>query len=153
VGKFVARIIVDPRTINRKVFAYTDVMTYNELATLVEDISGEKTLRQYVRPLCFSYPDNEASPLTVKSSQVSAGDILKAIKDGEQILENDPDDTQGQYMTIVNQYYNSYGIRGDNTPEIADYLGYMSAKDLYPDFKGDSMSDIIKRALEGPGKA
>lgn len=42
VGVYVARIIADPRTLNQKVFAYTDLRTQLELYDTVENLSGEK---------------------------------------------------------------------------------------------------------------
>ena len=48
VGKYVARIIADPRTLNRMVFAYNEVLTHNQLYDLQEKLSGEKLDRRYV---------------------------------------------------------------------------------------------------------
>lgn len=48
VGKYVARIICDPRTLNHMVFAYNEVWTYNQLYALLERLSGEKISRKYV---------------------------------------------------------------------------------------------------------
>lgn len=48
VGLFVAKIIADPRTLNTKVFAYTDVLTANQVYDIMEDMSGEKVIRKYV---------------------------------------------------------------------------------------------------------
>lgn len=50
------------------------------------------------------------------------------------------------------QYYYSWGIRGDNTPEYAEYLGYLSSKDLYPDFKLMKFEDFLKDTLNGKVK-
>jgi uncharacterized protein YbjT (DUF2867 family) len=49
VGRYVARIIADPRTLNRMVFAYNEVVTHNQLYELLEEISEEKLERRYVR--------------------------------------------------------------------------------------------------------
>lgn len=50
----------------------------------------------------------------------------------------------------MNQYYKSYGIRGDNSPEAAKYLGYLDFKDLYPDEHGEGMRSVVQRALAAP---
>lgn len=42
VGRYVARIIADPRTLNRMVFAYGEVTTQRAAVDLVERLSGEK---------------------------------------------------------------------------------------------------------------
>lgn len=51
IGKYVARIIVDPRTVNRMVLAYNEVRTHNQLYDLLESLSGEKMERKFVSDL------------------------------------------------------------------------------------------------------
>lgn len=48
IGRWVARIIVDPRTLNKSVFAYNELWTKNEIFDLMEKLSGEKLERVYV---------------------------------------------------------------------------------------------------------
>lgn len=48
VGRYVARIIVDDRTLNKMVFAYNTVVTQNQIYDLLEEISEEKVVRNYV---------------------------------------------------------------------------------------------------------
>jgi len=48
IGKYVARIIADPRTLNRIVFAYGEVWTQNHILEILEEKSGEKVVRQSV---------------------------------------------------------------------------------------------------------
>lgn len=50
---------------------------------------------------------------------------------------------------ITNQYYYSWGVRGDNTPEAAKYLGYLDVKELYPDVSGRSMRSFLEDILDG----
>jgi nucleoside-diphosphate-sugar epimerase len=47
IGRWVARIIVDPRTLNKMVFAYNTVLTMNQAYDLLEEASGEKVERNY----------------------------------------------------------------------------------------------------------
>jgi hypothetical protein len=47
------------------------------------------------------------------------------------------------------EYMYSWGLRGDNRPEYAQYLGYLLAKDLYPDFKPVPFEDYLKDLLAG----
>ncbi len=42
VGRYVARIIADERTLNKYVFAYGQVSSQNEDVALMERLSGEK---------------------------------------------------------------------------------------------------------------
>lgn len=51
IGRFVARIIVDDRTINRYVYTWSDILSENEIFEIVEELSGEKIAREYVWPL------------------------------------------------------------------------------------------------------
>ena len=53
IGKYVAKIIADPRTINKHVFAYGRMWTQNEVWNLLEKISGESIPRKYVCRDCF----------------------------------------------------------------------------------------------------
>lgn len=50
VGMYVAKIIGDDRTLNKKVLAYTEVKTQNEIFELVEKKAGEKP--EFAR-VCF----------------------------------------------------------------------------------------------------
>ena len=50
VGRFTARIIADPRTLNRMVFAHGALYTQNQVYDLIEKLSGEKIERKYVCP-------------------------------------------------------------------------------------------------------
>lgn len=48
IGRFVAKIVADPRTLNKKVFAYNQVLTRNQIYDILERLSGEKLERKYV---------------------------------------------------------------------------------------------------------
>ena len=50
---------------------------------------------------------------------------------------------------VAGQYKYSIGIRGDNTPEHAKYLGYLDARELYPDLEPSSFKSYVERAVEG----
>ncbi|KAK2759889.1 hypothetical protein FQN54_002623 [Arachnomyces sp. PD_36] len=127
VGRYVAMIITDPRTLNKMVFAYSEVLTANQAYDVMEALSGEKIQRNYI-----------------KAEELEA-DIDESRKS---IIQTDAD--FGSVMTAhFLQYYYSWGIRGDNTPENAEYLGYNSSKDLYPDFKPAKFSDFVKDLLNG----
>lgn len=49
IGTYVKHIISDPRTLNRMVFAYNEVLTHNQMYDLMESLSGEILERKYVR--------------------------------------------------------------------------------------------------------
>lgn len=47
-GRFMAQVIKDPRTLNKRVIAYGQEITQNQLFELVEKVSGETLPRTYV---------------------------------------------------------------------------------------------------------
>ena len=48
IGKYVARIIADPQTLNKSVFAYGEIWTQNQIFQALEEASGEKTVKKIV---------------------------------------------------------------------------------------------------------
>jgi hypothetical protein len=55
IGRFVARIIKDERTLNKRVFTHSDVLTQKKkIWTLIEEKSWEKVETQFVRTLFLS---------------------------------------------------------------------------------------------------
>lgn len=127
IGTYVAKIIADPRTLNKKVFAYTEVLSTNETTKLMEELSGE----------------------TVVRDKLSADEILQRIASARSALEKDPADGVAKFTLVVNEYIYSWGIRGDNNPEAASYLGYLDFKDLYPGLQGKTMRTIYQEVLQG----
>lgn len=53
IGRFVARIVGDERTLNRYVYTWSDVLSENEIFEIVEEGSGEKIERKYVCSVCI----------------------------------------------------------------------------------------------------
>ena len=49
IGKYIAQIVADPRTVNRHVLAYTEVLSMNEIWDVMAKASGEEPLKDYVR--------------------------------------------------------------------------------------------------------
>ncbi|KAI8723030.1 NmrA domain-containing protein [Fusarium sp. LHS14.1] len=128
VGPYTARIISDPRTLNRMVFAYNEVLTFNQVYDIAEKLSGEKLHRKYV-------------PMEEVEAQVREWE------------EKNPAPDSVDFITLSQlQYWNSCCVRGDNTPENAQYLGYLLAKDLYPEFAGITLETYAKDLLEGRGR-
>ncbi|KAJ4197069.1 hypothetical protein NW767_009314 [Fusarium falciforme] len=126
VGRLVAKIIVDDRTLNQKVMANGDVLTLNEAFEVVEHLTGEKPERKY-------WPAEQLDA-TIKQLQA-------ATQDG-----------QVDYVTLVGrfwlEYYYSSFIDGDNSPEGVERLGFIWAKDLYPDFKPISFKQFFQDILD-----
>ncbi|KAJ0117466.1 isoflavone reductase [Diaporthe amygdali] len=125
VGNFVARIIADPRTINKRVMAAGASLSFNEMFGIAEELTGEKALRKYA----------------------SADELKSMIDDISSKSQNDP----SNYFLLVGkfwlEYYYSSFIDGDNSPEGAKRLGYILATDLYPDMNPRCFKDFFKDIL------
>ncbi|KAF5965987.1 hypothetical protein FBULB1_11914 [Fusarium bulbicola] len=111
VGRWVARSIADPRTLNKMVFAYNTVLTMNQAYDMLEKASGEKTERNYI---------SEAA-------------VMEGVARAE--VDCPSPDSFDYFEVVKHQYFNALGIRGYNIPEYARYLGYVDATELYPDMK------------------
>ncbi|KAI1098732.1 NAD(P)-binding protein, partial [Jackrogersella minutella] len=131
IGTYVAKIIADPRTLNKKVFAYTEVLTTNQVDELMEELSGEKAIRTHL----------------------SADDINTELASLRSAVKKDPADSSAKFSLLLIEYINTWGLRGDNTPESAKYLGYLDFKELYPGVSGKTMRSIFQEVLAGKGKA
>lgn len=122
IGRWVARIIADERTLNKQVFAYNEVMSPNQVRDLFERLSGEK----------------------IEYNSVSGESILEIIDQAKSSKE-----PQAVNKVYSMQYLYSMGIRGDNTPEYAQYLGYLDANQLYPDTEKTSLQSFLQEVLDG----
>ncbi|KAL4974349.1 hypothetical protein BDW66DRAFT_140278 [Aspergillus desertorum] len=130
IGRYVARIIADDRTLNKMVFAYNTVLTQNQIFSLLEEISGEQIPRNYI------------------SEELVQNRVLAA----RQSSETYPFDPVKFIPRYLAEYQLSWGIRGDNTPEYAKYLGYLLANELYPDFKPIDFKDYLTEVFQGTAK-
>ncbi|KAM0321855.1 hypothetical protein ACHAQA_009860 [Verticillium albo-atrum] len=127
IGRLVARIIVDPRTLNKFVYAYTEAKTLNEIIDLLKSVSGE----------------DPALP------RVSAEKIHSDLKAAQEALKANPADESAGMAVVLNQYFHSWALRGDASPESAAYLGYIETKTLYPDFEGTTIEQVFRDVLNG----
>lgn len=145
-GRFVARIIADPRTINKKIMAAGASLSFNEMFGIVEDLTGEKTARKYVRHT-IPYPSRLVSRSLTYFMQASADQLKGMIANMNSKIQNDP----GNYLLLVGkfwlEYYYSSFIDGENSPEGSRRLGYVLATDLYPDMKTTSFRGFFQDIL------
>ncbi|KAL5355509.1 NAD(P)-binding protein [Aspergillus floccosus] len=127
VGRYVAKIITDPRTLNKRVHVYNEVLTRNQVYEKIESVAGEQLPRNYV----------------------SEDEVLARIENARTSVNQNPSDLGAVGALTTTQLFYSWGIRGDNTPEYAQYLGYLDGKGLYPDFEFRKFEDYIKEVLDG----
>ncbi|KAM0327216.1 hypothetical protein ACHAQA_006350 [Verticillium albo-atrum] len=130
IGLYVARIVADPRTLNKMVFAYNELLNQHQIFDKVEKVTGEKLERDYI----------------------SVAELDAEIAKFEDLVQGGSTDLMILQGLWGSQYRRSWGIRGDNTPENAKYLGYLLAKELYPDVEFTSFDDYLKELLEGKAK-
>ncbi|KAL9573399.1 hypothetical protein ACKAV7_003084 [Fusarium commune] len=125
IGRWVARVVADPRTLNKMVFAYNAVLTMSQVYDMLEEASGEKIDRNYI------------SDATIKAGVDRAE------------ADTPPADSFKYFEVVKYQYFNSLGLRGDNTPEYARYLGYVDATELFPDMKVTTPEAYCQEILSG----
>ncbi|KAF4454814.1 isoflavone reductase P3 [Fusarium albosuccineum] len=129
IGRYVERIITDPRTLNKSVFVYNEVLTQEQIFSKLEEVSGETIPRDYL-----------------KEDNIRQGEDAARAR-----YEQDPSVPNLLGLSTA-QYFNSIWLRGDNLPESASYLGYLDGKELYPDFKFVSYSEYAKELVAGKAK-
>ncbi|KAH8434299.1 uncharacterized protein LDX57_011945 [Aspergillus melleus] len=134
IGKYVAHIVTDPRTINKHVFAYTEMHSMNGIWDTMAGVTGEEPEKNYV----------------------TLAEINEVIKTCRKRLENSPhkmmhpDNIMDCANYNMGEYRISWCVRGDNTPEYAEYLGYLDFWKLYPEFpKGASLESFFRGIVSG----
>ncbi|KAF2027043.1 NAD(P)-binding protein [Setomelanomma holmii] len=129
IGRFVARVVRDPRTLDKKVFTWSDELSQLECFSIVEKLTGE----------------------TIERTQVPLSDIVDAVRRAREVDAVEKPQTLDATAQELQwqEYLLSKYVREDNTRENALYLGYLDAKELYPDFVPISFEDTIKEALDG----
>lgn len=127
VGKYVVRAVKDQQTLNRMVFVYNELWTSDQIYDLLEKLSGEKVPRKYA----------------------SADEYEQQIFEADSKLQDNPVDFVARAQKVINQYLLSWGIRGENTPEYAEYLGYLDGKKLYPDIEFTSFESYVQEVVSG----
>ncbi|KAF5005215.1 hypothetical protein FDECE_8336 [Fusarium decemcellulare] len=127
IGKYVARIIDDPRTLNRMVFGYSQVHTQNEAWEILERVSGESVPREYV----------------------TKEELLETIAEGQAAISKNNLGSTVMLSLGMAQYKYLLGIRGDDTPEHAKYLGYLDVKELYPDVVATPFEKYVEDSVYG----
>ena len=75
-------------------------------------------------------------------------DVIAARKE----VDADPTNVVNQVKLTQAQYIPTKYLRADNTPENAEYLGYIDGRALYPDFKFIKFVDFVDELLAGKAR-
>ncbi|KAF8861317.1 isoflavone reductase family protein [Acephala macrosclerotiorum] len=109
------------------VFCYGELLSQEECFVKVEELAGEKIERVSVPP----------------------SDLLTLLNKARASFNNNFSDMKQTIRLISLEYEYSKFVRGDNSPEYAKYLGYLDARDLYPEFVLASFEEYVRELLEG----
>ncbi|KAJ5416621.1 isoflavone reductase family protein [Penicillium crustosum] len=129
IGRFVARIATDDRTLNQYVYTYGDVLSENQIFSMMEERSAERIDRKHM----------------------TAQEIEATVSMAKKAYNDNPKSMGSPFMLYMSQYNYSKYVRGDNSPESAKSLGYLNARELYPDFKPVTFGDFLSEVLDGKG--
>ncbi|KAI0644860.1 NAD-P-binding protein [Trametes meyenii] len=142
IGTYVARIIADPRTLNQAVVIWED-----EVAQLQAHEIGERR---------GGLPEGEEECVLTRAGyeQIPAEEVLKRLEAAKAEVRHNPDDVAAQTLVAWNGYLHSMFFLGENTLENAKRLGYLDARELYPDVPKHTFEEFAKEyyTLEEPGK-
>lgn len=121
IGRFVARIIADPRTLNQTVFCYGDEVTLNEVYDVANKVSGEDL----------------KSTITFLSKE----ELEHQIQVAREAYAKER--THLTFVTrLLSEFLYSMFVRGENTVAKAQEHGALNARELYPDFKPLSIEEF-----------
>ncbi|KAE9368833.1 NAD(P)-binding protein [Stipitochalara longipes BDJ] len=127
IGPYVAKIITDARTVNKYIFCYGELLSQEELFAKMEELSDENIERKYISP----------------------DQLVTLLEAAKSSFSYDLSNLQQAFTFVGLEYRYSMYVRGDNDPEYAKYLGYLDARDLYPDFVPRTFEAYAKELLDG----
>ncbi|KAE9376097.1 isoflavone reductase family protein [Stipitochalara longipes BDJ] len=127
VGHFVARIVADERTLNRYVFVHGEELTEKGIYAVMEEVSGEELERKFV----------------------SEQEIQEEVFEARKSFEKEPENAEAFGRVARAEYEYSKYVRLDNRAVYARYLGYLDARELYPDLKPRGFDEFARDLMDG----
>jgi hypothetical protein len=103
------------------------MLSQEEVFATLENVSVEKITREYV-------PSEQ---------------LISRLESARGSFKYDLSDIQQAMKVMSLEYAHGKVVRGDNVPENAEELGYLSAPNLYPDFIPRTF-DAFARGVSGP---
>jgi hypothetical protein len=81
--------------------------------------------------------------------KVSAEEMETQLSQARKQLAKEPESKEYLSNVIGAEYDYSKYVRMDNRPEYAKYLGYLDARELYPDFEARGLREFVGDLLDG----
>lgn len=81
--------------------------------------------------------------------KVSVAEIEAQEAQAIEQFNKEPENMMNRVMVYTLQYAYSKYLRRNNTPEHAKYLGYLDARELYPDITLKTLRDFVVDLLDG----
>jgi hypothetical protein len=85
-------------------------------------------------------------------SQIADETIYARVSECRLLAEKDSSDPVRFHVQMLAEHRLSWGLRGDNNPGYAKYLGYLTSKELYPDFEPIAFRDYLTTVISGTAK-
>ena len=82
----------------------------------------------------------------MQTNESDARSRLQAVKGKH---DADPTEGRNRFLLAAAQYTITKYVRADNTPENAEYLGYIDAKQLLPDFGCRTFAEFLNDLIAG----
>ncbi|OSC98812.1 NAD-P-binding protein [Trametes coccinea BRFM310] len=135
IGTYVARIIADSRTLNNAVIIWEDERTQLEQHEIGERASGE------------------GDALEAKRIYVTAEELKQRHATAKAEHEKDPTNVLAYMNKSWSEYMLSMHVLHENTLENAKRLGYLDARELYPDMPKYTLEEFAEEfySLPDPG--
>ena len=112
-------------------------------------MSRKRLARKSSSPRYVAYdPANPCTKYSQKEQQ-SAEDVRRALEEAKHASEKYPLDVPTKYRLSNASYNFSKYVRADNTPENAEYLGYIDGRKLYPNFVFQNFSGFVDDLIAG----
>lgn len=83
---------------------------------------------------------------------MSTEEVEESVAQAKTALSQDLRDQMKRTLLYIAQYQYSKYVRQDNRPAYAEYLGYLNARELYPEFKPTSFREYFAEVLAGKAK-
>ena len=152
IGRWAAKIIADPRTLNKQVIVWEDEVTQNVAHEMGERVSGDgEALKAKRIQVSFMCTISDLFNRNCWSGiQASEEEVQQQITERAATIAKDPADIQAAMKLVYGQYMLSLHFLRENTLENAKRLGYLDARELYPDVSVQSLEEYAKEFYNLP---